>query len=192
MIIIFSVATIERIGIITGIAGSTSVIAELLALWRVVLVGEALRRHSLAIGEGLPIELTLKVGRPELGYIGVRNHLRMGMGVAVGVVHGGRVIGVVLTVVETHHGVVVHGVHIGQVPLVLLVPATTRPPIISHQISRTLATALLPVHPLVVPKLIDSSRWRSLPIVPLLRKIPFHSQFFLIGIVFLVLLCLQG
>lgn len=101
--------------------------------------------------------------------------------VGVGVLHGRRVVRIVFSVVQSHHGVVVHRIHVRQVPLVLLVSAAAGlPVIVPHEVPCSLATALLPIHPLVVPKLVDPSGRRSLPIVSLLRKIPFHSQLLLI------------
>ena len=89
-------------------------------------------RHSLVVGEDLSVKLVLEVRRTKLGNVGMWDDILRPRGVAIWIMHGRGVVGVVLAVIEPHHLVVVHRVHIRKVLLILFVPSTAILPIVAH------------------------------------------------------------
>lgn len=110
----------------------------------------------------------------------------------VWILHGRNIVWVELSVVQSHHLVVVHRVHVVEVTLVLFVPATTVVSVLTViLLPSSITIAFLSMFvALVISKFVDSPWRRFLSFMLFIRKIPFNSYVFFIRGYILLLFCL--
>ena len=110
----------------------------------------------------------------------------------VWILHGRNIVWVELSIVQSHHLVVVHRVHVVEVTLILFVPATTVVSVLTVILlaSSITITFLSMFVALVISKFVDSPWRRFLSFVLFIREIPFNSYVFFIRGNILLLFCL--
>lgn len=128
----------------------------------------------------------------ELSDVVMRGRVLRSILVDVWILHGRSIVWIELSVVQSHHLVVVHRVHVVEVTLILFIPATTVVSVLTViLLTSSITVAFLSMFmALIVSKFVDSSWRRFLSLVFFIREVPLNSDVFLIRGNILLLFCL--
>ena len=175
-------SVIVRIGVWKHSLLWRDIVEQTLLLLHLLREESNLRLSILTYWEALAVKLSRIGASSELRNVAMWGRVLRSICIGVWVLHGRSIVWVELSIVQSHHLVVVHRVHVVEITLIMLVPAAT----VVSVLAIILLTSSIPVAffsmimALVVSKFVDSSRWRFFPLVLLIREIPLDSYTFFI------------